>query len=691
MKNSKESVRVLRQTVVTLCCCLALVGCGSDSSPSVTVDDPQLPDEGSEAPETGLPIMSPEPIFLQGARAELRFDLLEDTQLRGEFYQTENPPAGPVTLQSLPQHGRLLLESDGAVFLYTADENYWGEDSFEYSTFDGLEVSVQLDIESVNDAPRLSPEIARVAEQGRLFVVSLMASDDDGDSLRFNATGLPDWLVLNAASGVLSGTPTQLDIGFVDDITLRVTDSTGLFDEVTGVRIEVIDVNDAPTLNLSQVPLELNARESVSVRVFPDDADGDSVSLSVERNAFVTGSAEGGTITLVAADVNDVTEVNVVIVATDRLGGVSREVITLTLLPLTESGNGVTLSGSAVGRGVHLVVLGDGYAVDQQGLFREHVDNVIANMAADEGIAAHLGAFNIHKIATISVDTGSDDNEQTDSRDTAFDSTYNCRSIARLICANTLAMFETALIEYPAVDQIILLVNDRRFGGSGNSGGSVAITSAYAPEIALHEMGHSLADLADEYVDPQIVESQGLVPFEEGRYANVTAFTDPLDVPWRRWFDDIDAIPTVAGEPGVGLFEGGLYRETGVYRPTFDSRMRSFDAPFGPVNSERWILRLYRLTEGIRGFSPVIETVELAAGESQEFLVSPLFGDDIQSVTWEFNGVEIPSELDPGKLVLTPPVGTHELIMTVMDISGAIREEPPHAGIFTWTWEIVVE
>lgn len=720
MKYSKKGVCCLRQTVVTLCCCLALVACGSgsdsDTSPSLGIDDPQLPGEGAETPDgpqipgenggtpdnpqipdenggtpdSDLPITIVEPI-LQGALAELRFDLLEDSQLRGEFFQAENPPAGPVTLRSLPLHGRLVLESDGAVFLYTADENYWGEDSFQYITFDGLEVSVQLDIEAVNDAPRLSPELARVAEQGRLFVETLEASDGDGDTLRFNAIGLPDWLTLNAASGILSGTPTQLDIGFADDITLRVTDSTGLFDEVTGVRIEVIDVNDTPTLNLSQVPSEMRARESVSVRVFPDDADGDSVSLSVERNAFVTGSAEGGTITLVAEDVNDVTEVNVVIVATDRLGGVSREVITLTLLPLTESGNGVTLAGSAVGRGVHLVVLGDGYAVDQQLLFREHVDNVIANMAADDGIAAHLGAFNIHKIATVSVDSGSDDNEQTDSRDTAFDSTYNCRSVARLICANTLAMFEAALVEYPAVDQIILLVNDRRFGGSGNSGGSVAITSAYAPEIALHEMGHSLADLADEYVDPQIVESQGLVPFEEGRYANVTAFTDPQDVPWRLWFDDADTIPTRDGQPGVGLFEGGLYRDTGVFRPTFDSRMRSFDAPFGPVNSERWILRLYRLTEGIRGFSPILETVELVAGENQEFLVSPLFGDDIQSVTWEFNGVEISSGQDPSKLVLAPPVGTHELIMTVTDISGAIREEPPHAGIFTWTWEIVVE
>jgi len=668
----------------------AVAGQGPDPIDTpILVEGPQSPDlNDPQAPSS--PVITGTPV-LSGALAELKFDIQEDTQLRAFFYSSNNSAPGPVTLQTLPRNGRLTLESDGAVFLYTPEDNYWGSDGFRYVTFEGLEVSVQIVVEAVNDAPRLSQEIPRVAEQGSLFAVTLDVIDGDEDTLRFNATGLPDWLGLDAVNGILSGTPTQLDIGVVEDITLRVTDSTGLFDELTGVRIEVIDVNDKPTLNLSQVPRQLNARESVSVRVYPDDPDGDPVTLTVDKNKFVTASAQGGTVTLTAEDVNDVTDVNLVFKATDRQGGVSREVVMVTLYPTTESGLGLTLSGSAMGRGVDLVVLGDGYAADQQKLFREHVEILIANMAEDEGIAAHLGAFNIHMIDTVSIDSGSDDNERVDSRNTAYDSNYGCRELARLICANTLAMFEASLVEYPAVDQIILLVNDRRYGGSGNSGGSVAITSAYSPEIALHEMGHSLADLADEYVDPQILESPGLVPFEEGRYPNVTAFTSPLDIPWKHWLEDTDTFPSNAGEAGVGIFEGGLYRGEGVFRPTFNSRMRSFDAPFGPVNSERWILRLYTLTEGIRGFSPVVDTVQLAAGDSQDFFVSPLFDEDIQTVEWVFNGEDVTNIDDMESFSIAPIVGTHELTMTVTDISGAIRQEAPHAGIFTWTWEIIVQ
>lgn len=630
--------------------------------------------------------------FRDGGPAVQSFDLDEDTLLRGRFYAAtgSDSEVRPATIRSLPAQGVLTLQADGAVFLYTVADNYFGEDAFSYVSFDGQEVNVELNIQAINDAPELSADIPRVAEQGRDFEVQLRASDVDDIDLQYSANDLPSWLELNPSTGLLTGQPSQTDIGFSADVTFRVTDPSGLFTEVTGVRFEVIDVNDPPTLNVSQLPDELNARQSVTAQVFPDDLDGDTVSISVESNDFISSAVNAGSITLTAADVNDVTEVNLVITAIDGQGTTAREIVPLTVFPLTPSGAGKTLLGSKQGRGVHLVVLGDGYAEDQQGLFREHVDAAIDSIRNDDGIGSHMGAFNIHMIDTVSVDSGADDNEQVDSRNTAFDSAYNCGGVLRLICANTLAMFETSLSEYPSVDQIVLLVNDRRYGGSGNSGGSVAITSAYFPEIAVHEMGHSLVDLADEYVDTLISETSGLLLFQEGRYKNVTALTDPSAVPWAHWIDPSIPLPQSFGENGVGLFEGGLYRATGIYRPTFNSRMRSFDASFGPVNSEQWILRLYSLTEGIRGFAPTAESVEINAGESQEFLVSPIFGADVQSVEWTLNGVVQVTD-SPDKLLLTPPVGTHTVSLRVSDISGKIKLPPPHAGIFSWTWQLIVK
>jgi hypothetical protein len=120
--------------------------------------------------------------------------------------------------------------------------------------------------------------------------------------------------------------------------------------------------------------------------------------------------------------------------------------------------------------------------------------------------------------------------------------------------------------------------------------------------------------------------------------------------------------------------------------------MRTFDAPFGSVNSELWILRLYTLTNGgIRGFSPSNTGVAINAGESQEFIVSPIFSDDIQAVEWKVNGaIQATADGNRNKLVITPPVGNHTVSLTVRDISGKIRLPAPHAGIFTWSWELEV-
>ncbi len=57
-----------------------------------------------------------------------------------------------------------------------------------------------------------------------------------------------------------------------------------------------------------------------------------------------------------------------------------------------------------------------------------------------------------------------------------------------------------------------------------------------------------------------------------------------------------------------------------------------------------------------------------------------------------FNGVpQVVDETEPNRFVLSPPVGTHTVALRVSDISGKIKLPPPHAGIFNWTWQVVVE
>lgn len=671
----------------------------------------------------------------------LSFTIAEDSVLSGLFSDAEGDaeaqgmPADAsdtffntrFTILSLPQYGLLTLNADGSVFRYEPEANYWGMDTFNYLSADGSETMVSITITAVPDAPVFDTELPKVADQGRLLSIELQASDADGDELRYSASNLPEWLTFDSRSQLLSGVPRQTDVGTIDTIVLNVADGTGLFDTID-YQLEVVDINDPPAMNLTQVPSEFYARDTVSFSVFPDDPDDDRVTVEVVPHDAFTAIVDDDEITLTINDIKQVSSTQLTIIARDELGASSREQIPVSLFPVTESGNGVTVSGYSEGPGINIVILGDGYTADQMDTFRQHVDGVLENIRSDKGIADHLGAFNIHRIETVSRESGADDIEGEDIVDTAFNSSFNCNGVPRLLCAENIKVFEVALSEYPNADQFVLLVNDIRFGGSGNSNGRLAITSARFPQIALHEMGHSLANLADEYEDINLIETNGLAPFEEGSFKNVSNLSDPERVPWAHWIDPQAPLPQFFGDKGVGVFEGGHYRSTGVYRPTFESRMREFNQPFGPVNTEQWILRLYTLTDGIRELQPRAQAMLATAGELQEFIVEPIFGFDAQAITWELNGeplipdtlladdhidvanadsnaagrdatmlsettaqdddIQSTANSTLSRLLLSLPPGQHELTVTVSDITGKIRVSEPHAGIFSWTWTI---
>lgn len=152
--------------------------------------------------------------------------------------------------------------------------------------------------------------------------------------------------------------------------------------------------------------------------------------------------------------------------------------------------------------------------------------------------------------------------------------------------------------------------------------------------------------------------------------------------------------------------------------------MREFDQLFGPINTERWILRLYTLTDGYRSLTPAVGAVQAAADEVLEFSVDPVFGPNVQQIVWTLNGevlttaesnfplanlrdgieelpmdiklqggsaIDASTNVDNSALNLVLAPGQHELELTLKDISGRIRVSPPHVGIVEKVWRIDVQ
>lgn len=105
--------------------------------------------------------------------------------------------------------------------------------------------------------------------------------------------------------------------------------------------------------------------------------------------------------------------------------------------------------------------------------------------------------------------------------------------------------------------------------------------------VLIHEMGHKVGGLADEYI-------YGGSSWEEypnygdSGSPNLTNNIDPLTAKWKHLLDPFLVVPTPEGWEGYGLFEGGSWK-TGIYRPTEYSMMRSTAFPFFKVNEEALI------------------------------------------------------------------------------------------------------
>ncbi len=138
-----------------------------------------------------------------------------------------------------------------------------------------------LQVTNVNDAPTISGAPSTSVAQGSAYSFTPTASDvDTGDSLTFGITNKPTWASFNTATGALTGTPTNDDVGTVSNIVISVSDGTAS-DSLAAFNVTVSNVNDAPTI--SGTPSTSVAQDSTySFTPTASDVDtGDSLTFSI--------------------------------------------------------------------------------------------------------------------------------------------------------------------------------------------------------------------------------------------------------------------------------------------------------------------------------------------------------------------------------------------------------------------------
>ena len=142
---------------------------------------------------------------------------------------------------------------------------------------------------------------------------------------------------------------------------------------------------------------------------------------------------------------------------------------------------------------VDIVILGDGYTAPELAKYVSDVETAINGFFAQPPFNEYQSYFNVHRVDVVSNESGADHPERGEYKDTAFDATYSCAGIQRLICVNT-SKANGVLFNSTSSNQrdiVLVIVNDSEYGGSG---GSIAVASTHPSvvELVLHEIGHSL-------------------------------------------------------------------------------------------------------------------------------------------------------------------------------------------------------
>ena len=343
---------------------------------------------------------------------------------------------------------------------------------------------------------------------------------------------------------------------------------------------------------------------------------------------------------------------------------------------------------------IDVVILGDGFTAEQMDTFHAKARVVRDGFLADPPLSNYAAFFNFHAIEVTSAESGADHPGRP--ADTALGAGYNCGRIERLVCVNG-GRIEGVLnrsVDAAARDVILILVNDRQYGGSGGAY-SVAYTGREMVPMMVHEFGHSFARLADEYVE----EGRGRCTGREPRQPNVTFVTERADVKWnagggppRGWIEPGTAVPTVDRNSGVGLYEGAYYCRHGVYRPTYSSRMRDGSRHWGPVNEEVIVKTIHRRTSVIAAVTPKTDARSWAAAGSRTFaatLVRP--APDTLSVEWRLNGTPVGTADSVSIDFEAAGVGDHVLELVVADTTAKVRNDPGGLLRHTRSWRFEID
>jgi len=236
-------------------------------------------------------------------------------------------------------------------------------------------------------------------------------------------------------------------------------------------------------------------------------------------------------------------------------------------------------------KGVDIAVIAEGYTSDEMSKFYEDAQKLAESLFTHEPFARYKNRINVYAVAAPSEDSGISMPHENKWENTALGSHFYTFYEPRYLTSTNVFRIRDFAAAVP-YDAIYILANTSTYGGGGiyNFYALASADSKRAQsQVIVHEFGHSFAGLGDEYFkeDPDVLDDMYNTKVEPWE-PNLTSLVR-FETKWKNDLPQGTTIPTKVNNETkklkIGVFEGGGYLTKGMYRPAYDCRMRTNEAP----------------------------------------------------------------------------------------------------------------
>lgn len=229
--------------------------------------------------------------------------------------------------------------------------------------------------------------------------------------------------------------------------------------------------------------------------------------------------------------------------------------------------------GNKSDKAIDILFIPDGYAKSDAKLLKHDMKRFASYVMNCSPYKEMKNKVNVRAIKGYSEDSGITQPQNNIYKKTLVNTAYNALDLDRYLMCDGVWHLNDVADDAP-YDAIVIICNSEKYGGGGiyNFYCTVYNHGEYPDYVIVHEMGHLIGGLGDEYytseVSVQDFYPAGVEPVEP----NLTTLVD-FESKWKNMLPEGTPIPTpVTGKNTpeynrLGVYEGGGYVGKGVYRP----------------------------------------------------------------------------------------------------------------------------